>query len=115
FASAIAPSDIRLTTNFHEHHVGGVFACMHEFGHGLYERQIDPGLTRTPLADGVSTAIHESQSRLWENLVGRGLPAWTFLYPRLREELPEQFGDVPLEAFHRAINKAKPSFVRVEA
>jgi len=114
FATAFAPTDIRLTTRFQEDHLGGVIACLHEFGHGIYERQVSPTLTRTPLASGVSAAMHESQSRMWENLVGRNLATWHYFYPRLREELP-QFEDVPLRAFHRAINKVQPSFIRVEA
>jgi carboxypeptidase Taq len=114
FATAFAPTDIRLTTRFQEDHLGGVIACLHEFGHGIYERQVSLTLTRTPLASGVSAAMHESQSRMWENLVGRNLATWHFFYPRLRAELP-QFDDVPLTVFHRAINKVQPSLVRVEA
>ncbi len=115
FATSFSTSDIRLTTRFQEEHLGGVLACLHEFGHGLYERQVSPSLERTPLASGVSAALHESQSRMWENLVGRSLSAWRFLYPRLQHELSAQFGEVPLETFHRAINKVQPSLIRVEA
>jgi carboxypeptidase Taq len=115
FATSIAPSDIRLTTNFHEDSLHGVLSCLHEFGHGIYERQVDPALTRTPLAHGVSAAFHESQSRMWENLVGRSLATWRFFYPQLQEALPEQFADVPLETFHRALNKVQPSYRRVDA
>ena len=115
FESSPAISDIRLTTNFRDANLGGIVACFHEFGHGLYDRQIDPSLARTPLADGVSSALHESQSRLWENLVGRSLACWQCFYPRLQAELPEQFGAVPLAAFHRALNHVQPSLIRVEA
>jgi carboxypeptidase Taq len=115
FATSFAPTDIRLTTNFHEDSLHGLLSCMHEFGHGIYERQVDPAYTRTPLAQGVSSAFHESQSRMWENLVGRSLSTWRFFYPRLQEEFPDQFGDVPLETFHRALNKVQPSFRRVDA
>jgi carboxypeptidase Taq len=115
FAVSLAPSDIRLTTYFHEHDLHGVLSCMHEFGHGLYERQVDAAYARTPLADGVSSAFHESQSRLWENLVGRRLATWRHFYPRLRAELPGAFGDVPLEAFHRALNKVQPTMLRVDS
>jgi carboxypeptidase Taq len=114
FATSFSPTDIRLTTRFQEDILGGVIACMHEFGHGLYEHQIAPELTRTPLGAGVSAALHESQSRMWENLVGRNLATWKFFYPKLQETLP-QFADVPLATFHRAINKVQPSLVRVEA
>ncbi|MFN2628801.1 MAG: carboxypeptidase M32 [Gaiellaceae bacterium] len=115
FATSFATSDIRLTTRFSEDHLGGILACLHEFGHGLYERQVSRALERTPLASGVSAALHESQSRMWENLVGRSLATWRSFYPTLQLELPEQFRDVPLETFHRAINKVQPTLVRVEA
>lgn len=115
FATSLAPGDIRLTTNLHEEGLSGVLSCLHEFGHGLYERQVDPAYARTPLADGASSAFHESQSRLWENLVGRNLATWRFLYPELREAFPEQLGDVPLETFHRALNTVEPTMRRVDA
>jgi carboxypeptidase Taq len=115
FATSFAPTDIRLTTNFHEDSLHGILSCLHEFGHGIYERQVDVAYTRTPLAQGVSSGFHESQSRMWENLVGRNIATWRFFYPRLQEEFPEQFGDVPLETFHRALNKVQPSFRRVDA
>jgi carboxypeptidase Taq len=115
FATSLSPADIRLTTNLHEDSVEGVLSCMHEFGHGLYERQIDTSYTRTPLADGVSFAFHESQSRLWENLVGRNPSTWTFFYPRLQEVFPGRFTDVPLETFIRALNKVEPTLRRVDA
>jgi carboxypeptidase Taq len=115
FATSFSPTDIRLTTNFHEDSLHGLLSCMHEFGHGIYERQVDPAYTRTPLAQGVSSAFHESQSRMWENLVGRNIATWRFFYPRLQEEFPDQFGEVPLETFHRALNKVQPSFRRVDA
>jgi carboxypeptidase Taq len=115
FATSMSPTDIRLTTSFHEDSLHGVLSCLHEFGHGIYERQVDPAFTRTPLAHGVSAAFHESQSRLWENLVGRSLSMWRFFYPALQAEFPEHFADVPLEAFHRALNKVQPSYRRVDA
>ena len=98
-----------------EEDVHGILSCLHEFGHGIYERQIDPRYTRSPLAQGVSSAFHESQSRMWENLVGRRIATWRYFYPKLQEAFPEQFGDVELEAFHRALNKVQPSFRRVDA
>ncbi|MEA2494899.1 MAG: carboxypeptidase Taq, partial [Thermoleophilaceae bacterium] len=115
FATSFAPTDIRLTTNFHEDSLHGILSCQHEFGHGIYERQVDPAFTRTPLAQGVSSAFHESQSRMWENLVGRNIATWRYFYPALQQELPEQFGNVPLETFHRALNKVQPSLRRVDA
>jgi carboxypeptidase Taq len=115
FMTCFSPSDIRLTTNFHEDSLHGVLSCLHEFGHGVYERNVDPRFTRTPLAEGVSSAFHESQSRLWENLVGRSIATWRFFYPRLQDAFPEHFADVPLEAFHRALNKVEPTMRRVDA
>jgi carboxypeptidase Taq len=115
FATAIAHNDIRLTTNLSSDNLGGILSCLHEFGHGLYERQVDPGYFRTPLATGASSAFHESQSRLWENVVGRNISTWRHFYPRLQETFPEQLADVALEEFHRALNKVAPSTIRVEA
>jgi carboxypeptidase Taq len=115
FMTCFSPSDIRLTTNFHEDSLHGVLSCLHEFGHGIYERNVDPRFARTPLAEGVSSAFHESQSRLWENLVGRNLATWRFFYPGLQDAFPDRFGGVPVEAFHRALNKVAPSMRRVDA
>jgi carboxypeptidase Taq len=115
FMTCFSPSDIRLTTNFHEDSLHGVLSCLHEFGHGVYERNVDPRFTRTPLAEGVSSAFHESQSRLWENLVGRSLATWRFFYPSLQDVFPDHFSDVSLETFHRALNKVEPTMRRVDA
>jgi len=114
FEMSMAINDIRLTTRFDEDNIHGIFSCLHEFGHGLYERQIEPSYFRTSLADGVSSAIHESQSRMWENLVGRRLSTWRYFYPTLQRELPA-FLDVPLGSFHRALNKVQPTLRRVDA
>jgi carboxypeptidase Taq len=115
FAATMSIEDIRLTTRFQEQHLGGIFACMHEFGHGLYERQVSPTLERTSLACGASAGLHESQSRMWENLVGRGRPFWTFAYDDLRGALPDELDDVDFERFYGAINRIRPSLVRVDA
>jgi carboxypeptidase Taq len=115
FATAIAHNDIRLTTRLFPDNFSGVLSCLHEFGHGLYERQVDPRYFRTPLATGASSAFHESQSRLWENVVGRNISTWRHFYPRLQETFPGPLADVPLEEFHRALNKIAPSTIRVEA
>jgi carboxypeptidase Taq len=114
FAQSLASSDIRVTGRFDEGSLTGLFAVMHEVGHGLYEHQVDPALARTTLDSGVSLGVHESQSRLWENLVGRGLPFWRHWYPRLQERFG-QLEAVALEDFHRAINAVRPSLIRVEA
>ena len=115
FAMSMSTADIRLTTNFHEDSLHGILSCLHEFGHGVYERQVEARYDRTPLGHGVSAALHESQSRMWENLVGRSLSTWRFFYPQLQEEFPEHFAAVPLERFHRALNKVQPSLRRVDA
>jgi carboxypeptidase Taq len=88
---------------------------MHECGHGLYENGVSPALERTPLCRGASLGLHESQSRMWENLVGRSRPFWKYFYPKLQAVFPEQFNGVDVETFYRAINKVQPSLIRVEA
>jgi carboxypeptidase Taq len=115
FAVNLSEADIRLTTRFHDGDLSGVLSCLHEFGHGVYERQVDERYARTPVAEGVSSSFHESQSRLWENVVGRRLSTWIFLYPRLQEAFPGQLEDVPLAAFHRAINRVAPGVRRMDA
>jgi carboxypeptidase Taq len=115
FASNISESDIRLTTRFDDGDLMGVLSCLHEFGHGVYERQVDARYSRTPLAEGASSSLHESQSRLWENIVGRSLSTWRFFYPRLQETFPERLADVPLPVFHRALNRVAPGVRRVDA
>jgi carboxypeptidase Taq len=115
FTSTISLTDIRVTSRFEAANLNGVFSCLHEFGHGLYERQVDERYSRTPLQSGASSSFHESQSRLWENVVGRRLSAWRFLYPRLQETLPGALDGVPLEDFHRALNRVAPGLIRVDA
>jgi carboxypeptidase Taq len=115
FSVAIAEGDIRITARFDHDNLTGILSCLHEFGHGLYDRQVDDGYARTPLQGGASSSFHESQSRLWENVVGRRLSTWRFFYPRLQELLPGSFADVPLEEFHRALNRVAPSVRRVDS
>ena len=88
---------------------------MHECGHGLYENGVDPALERTPLARGASLGLHESQSRLWENLVGRSRPFWSWFYPRVQETFPSELGDVDEETWFRSINDVRPGLIRIEA
>src|SRR3954452_17720110 len=115
FASSMGIDDIRLTGRYDAARFGeGLFAAMHEFGHGAYEHGVDKALDRTPLARGVSMALHESQSRLWENLVGRSRPFWRHFYSQLQEVFPV-FGGVDEAAFYRAVNAVTPSLIRVEA
>ncbi len=115
FALSLSATDVRLTTRFERDSLTGVLSCLHEFGHGLFERQVDERYSRTPLHEGASSAFHESQSRLWENVVGRRLSTWRFFYPRLREMFPEQLSDVQLDQFHLALNRVAPSVRRVDA
>ena len=115
FASSIATTDIRITTREPEDSLDGLFATMHECGHGLYEHGVDPAFERTPLARGASLGLHESQSRLWENLVGRSRPFWNWFYPRLQETFPTELGSVDEETWFRSINDVSPGLIRIEA
>jgi carboxypeptidase Taq len=116
FATAIGCNDVRITTRFMERYPFSLlFGTMHETGHALYEQGVSPTYHRTQLEGGASLGVHESQSRLWENLVGRSRPFWEFFYPQLQQRFPAQLGDVPLNRFYRAINKVQPSLIRVEA
>ena len=116
FTTNFSVNDVRITTRIVPDFLGtGLFGTMHECGHALYEQGIDPALERTPLGHGASLAIHESQSRLWENLVGRSRPFWEHFYPRLQEYFPAQLGNVDLETFYKGINKVEPSLIRTEA
>ncbi len=116
FASNSCTTDIRITTRYYEDYLSpALFGSMHECGHGLYENGVSPTLERTPLCRGASLGLHESQSRMWENLVGRSRPFWNFFYPKLQAAFPEQLGSVDRETFYRAINKVQPSLIRVEA
>jgi carboxypeptidase Taq len=115
FASGTGITDIRLTTRYFDDNLDGLFATMHEFGHGLYERQIDPALERTPLARGVSLGLHESQSRMWENLVGRSRPFWEHFFPRAQEVFGDALAGYDAERWYREVNAVAPSLIRVEA
>jgi carboxypeptidase Taq len=116
FCSNMSTRDVRVTTRFDETDLrDALFASMHEIGHGLYEHGVSPSLERTLLCEGCSSALHESQSRLWENLVGRSLPFWRWFYPRVQHTFPDALGTVALEEFHEAVNTVRPSYIRVEA
>ena len=107
---------MRITTRYDATWLSpALFATLHEAGHALYEQGVDPTYARTPLSGGVSLGVHESQSRLWENVVGRSRPFWNHFYPRLRETFPEALGETSFDDFYRAINAASPSEIRVEA
>lgn len=116
FMTKFALDDVRITTRVQENNLNeALFSTLHEAGHALYELGIDPALEATPLASGASSGMHESQSRLWENQVGRSLPFWKYFYPHLQETFPEQLGDISLDAFYRAINKVQRSLIRTDA
>jgi carboxypeptidase Taq len=115
FATSIALDDIRLTTRYSEADLESIFHTTHEFGHGIYEFSIDRELDRTPLVELNSMVLHESQSRLWENLVCRSRPFWRHFFPKLQELFPQQLGGVSDEAWWRSVNRIEPSLIRVEA
>jgi carboxypeptidase Taq len=115
FAIGVAGADIRVTTRYSEDNLDSLFAAVHEFGHGLYEHEIAPALRRTPLGSGVSSAVHESQSRLWENFVGRSEGFWRWCFPFLREAFPERYGQADWRVLYHAANAVAPSLIRVTA
>lgn len=125
FEISFTRNDVRITTRFYENYLPpSVFGALHEAGHGIYEQGVDPAYTRTTLATdlvgyyavgGVSFGAHESQSRLYENHVGRSRAFWRLHFPLLREAFPGTLDDVDAETFYRAVNRARPGFIRVEA
>jgi carboxypeptidase Taq len=116
FCTKFSSGDVRITTRVDEKHFGdALFSTMHESGHALYEQGVAAGLEGTPLGTGTSAGVHESQSRLWENLVGRGRAFWEHFYPVLRDTFPDQFPRTGFEAFYRAINKVQRSLIRTDA
>jgi carboxypeptidase Taq len=125
FEMSFTRNDVRMTTRYNEHFLpGAVFGLFHETGHALYEQNVDPALTRTVLTTdllgmyavgGTSFGLHESQSRLWENMVGRSQTFWQNHFAALRDTFPEQLSGVDAETFYRAVNDVKPSLIRVEA
>jgi len=125
FEISFTRNDVRMTTRYNERYLpGAVFGLFHETGHALYEQNVDPALTRTVLATdllgmyavgGTSFGLHESQSRLWENMVGRSSGFWRNHFGALQATFPEQLSGVDAETFYRAVNDVKPSLIRVEA
>ncbi len=116
FTISFGQGDVRITTRVQEGFFNpAFFATLHECGHGLYNQGFSPTLAGTNLSEGASLAIHESQSRMWENLVGRSLPFWERYYPDLQKLFPTELGNVSLDLFFRAVNKVEPSMIRVEA
>jgi len=116
FSTAFSITDVRITTRVDPTFFNpGFFGTLHEAGHAMYEQGIDMALEGTPLADGTSLGMHESQSRLWENLIGRSRPFWQHYFPAAKKAFPEALGSVDLESFYRSANTVAPSLVRVEA
>ena len=116
FAVKVSWGDVRITTRIKPGDLRDpLFSTLHEAGHGMYEQGVDPALEWTPLDRGTSAGMHESQSRLWENIVGRSRECWEFFYPRLLGRFPDQLGDVSPDEFYRAINKVERSLIRTDA
>src|SRR6266852_3511079 len=116
FSTAFGPGDVRITTRVSRDFFNEcLFGSIHEAGHGMYNQGMGPNIDRTPLWGGASPGVHESQSRLWENLIGRSRAFWTHFYPSLRSTFPEPLTGVDEEGFYRAVNRSYPSFIRVEA
>jgi carboxypeptidase Taq len=116
FCTTFSISDVRITTRVKESDLSdALFSTLHETGHALYELGVNPAFEATPLMGGTSSGVHESQSRTWENLVGRSRGFWEHYYPKLQVKFPKQLKDVSLDKFYRAINKVQPSLIRTDA
>lgn len=116
FCSGIGPGDTRLTTRYNPNDFGDAFfSIMHEAGHALYDQGLNAEHYGTPMGTAVSLGIHESQSRLWENFVGRSRAFWEGYFPKAQEAFPQALADIDLDTFHFAINEVQPSFIRVDA
>lgn len=114
FCTNFSVNDVRLTTRYKPYIGSAIFGSLHEAGHGMYEQGQNPDWDRLPLCGGVSLGLHESQSRTWENIVGRSRAFWSHFLPGLQEAFPQLAG-LQLDEFYRMINKVSPSFIRVEA
>jgi len=116
FTTTLGFNDVRITTRYAQNDpLSGIFSVIHEAGHAFYELGIAPALRSSCLAEGVSMGIHESQSRLWENVIGRSRAFWRGWFPRLKEHFPAQLGTANFDDFYRAMNTVQPSPIRVEA
>ncbi len=117
FAQSFSNSDVRITTRFYPDFLNpALFGMMHEAGHGMYEQGVSDEVDALPLiGEGTSLGVHESQSRMWENIVGRSKGFWSWALPQLQAAFPQQVGKVDLDSFYKAINKVQRSFIRVEA
>lgn len=116
FCGGAGPDDVRMTTRYDEHFFnGGFFGILHEAGHGLYEQGLDGQYFGLPAGEAISLGIHESQSRMWENLIGRSRAFWEYFYPLAQKTYSSALSDVTCDEFYFAVNHAEPSFIRVEA
>jgi carboxypeptidase Taq len=116
FCMGMGPGDVRITTRVRSNiRDSCLFSSIHESGHAMYEQGVSTDLERTPLCSGASPGVHESQSRLWENLVGRSRPFWGHFFPKLQAAFPGPLRDVDAEGFFRAVNGVRPSYIRVDA
>jgi carboxypeptidase Taq len=116
FTTTLGSDDVRITTRYDDRFLpSAIFGTIHECGHGLYELGFDPSVRGTLLAEGASLGLHESQSRMMENMIGRSLPFWTHFYPPLKRLFPDSLADVDLRRFYEGVNRVTPSFIRVEA
>ena len=116
FETSFSVNDVRITNRYEANNpMATLFSAMHECGHALYELGVNPAYERTSLENGTSLAVHESQSRMWENLVGRSLPFWEHFYSDLKKTFASQLDGVNVKSFYKAINKVEPSFIRVNA
>ncbi len=116
FTTGLGPKDTRITTRYNPNHLGqAFFGVMHEAGHGIYNQGLDEAHHGMPRGHSVSLGIHESQSRMWENLVGRCKPFWKHFYPRAQQMFPEKLSNIAFDDFYFAINDVRPSLIRVEA
>lgn len=116
FTTSFTPYDVRITTRFDENDLlSALFSTIHEGGHALYDQGLPIEYMNTPLCQPISLGVHESQSRLWENIIGRSRFFWKHYLPVLKRHFPGQLDDVDLERFYRAVNRTKPGFIRVES
>ncbi|HLW61013.1 MAG TPA: carboxypeptidase M32 [bacterium] len=115
FSTGISRDDVRITTRYPPRLLGAIFGIFHESGHAMYSQGTAPALDRTLLADGASNGIHESQSRLWENLIGRSRTFWEYAFPKMQELFSNQLAGVDANTFYRAVNRVRRSLIRVEA
>ncbi len=116
FTTSFGYGDVRITTRYMETDgMSSLFSTMHEAGHALYDQGLDPKYRNTSLGRPTSLAVHESQSRFWENLIGRSQAFWQFAFPIAQMLFPEHLGNLSMEQFYRGINRVEPSLIRIEA